>query len=214
MASSRARAAAAWSPRRRRRSGSAGTNVKGACAGSSVSATSAAAARASRRSPPSFQAATSVRTASSYATAERARANASCRPEHSAQRLTGQTVGAPQRSHSGGRSLGSAAKHASQSCRPPRRQTTQRCGSTRSRSTETTVRAARARFGPRYTIGAKSAQRRYEVRSATPVSSTAEGGGKRPHPWVGEFRAWEDARPLARLLDHERRSRTGLSDAR
>ena len=54
------------------------------------------------RRPRSFHAATRRRTGSSYSTAARALTNASLRPVHSAQRRTGQAVGAPQRSQRGG----------------------------------------------------------------------------------------------------------------
>ena len=69
-----------------------------------TSATSSAATAASGRRPRSFHARTSRRATPEYATAARADANASRRPEHSAQRLTGQAVGAPQRAQSGARS--------------------------------------------------------------------------------------------------------------
>ena len=103
-------------------------------------ATNAAASSASRRSPRSFQPATSRRTASSYATAARALAKPSRRPEHSRQRCTGHAVGAPQRSHSGGRMSGSPLRQAAHSSVPPQPHTRQRRGSSRS-STPPTLAA-------------------------------------------------------------------------
>ena len=61
-------------------------------------------------------------------------ANASRRPAHSAQRRTGQATGAPQRSHSGGRTRTTAPRQRAQRSTPNARQTTQRRGSSRSRS--------------------------------------------------------------------------------
>ena len=64
--------------------------------------------RAGRR-PCSFQPATTRRTRSSYATAERAEANATRRPAHWARADGPGGVGAPQRSQSGGSRRGSAS---------------------------------------------------------------------------------------------------------
>ena len=56
-----------------------------------------------------------------YETAARADANASRRPAHSRQRVTGQAVGAPQRAQSGAEILGRPARHAGQSWGPAAR---------------------------------------------------------------------------------------------
>ena len=121
--SARASRSAGWWPRSPCRRRSAGTNVTTSAAGGGMhSTTSAAASSASRRSPRSFQPATRRRTASSYATAARAWAKASRRPEHSRQRCTGHAVGAPQRSHSGGSTAASRhGRRAQLGCRPRRR---------------------------------------------------------------------------------------------
>jgi hypothetical protein len=55
------------------------------------------------------------------------------RPAHSAQRRTGQAVGAPQRPQSGGAMRGRRAEQAAQSDEPGAAQATQRWGSRRSR---------------------------------------------------------------------------------
>jgi hypothetical protein len=86
----------------------------------------AAAQAASLRRPRSFQAATIRRRGSSYATAARAFVNARRRPAHSAHRLTGQAVGAPQRSHHGLSIRRRLDLQPSQTCPPGREQTRQR----------------------------------------------------------------------------------------
>ena len=101
-----------------------------------------AASRASRRRPRSFHARTSARACASYTIAERAEANASRLPEHSAQRRTGHGPGEPHRSQTGGTSLVSDPRHASHNARPGTSQTAHRSGSTRS-STRTHRRYAR-----------------------------------------------------------------------
>lgn len=134
--SSRARASAAWCPRRRRRSRSGGTKQIASAAGlGTTSITTSAAQPASLRSPRSFQAATIRRTGSSYATAARACANASRRPVHSRQRTTGHAVGQPQRAHRGGPSRCRCLWHTSQTWDPFRAQPRQRWGSRRSSTT-------------------------------------------------------------------------------
>ena len=110
--------------------------------GGTTLATSVAASRASRRRPRSFHARTSARARASYTTAERAEANASRLPEHSAQRRTGHGPGEPHRSQTGGTSLVSDPRHASHNARPGTSQTAHRSGSTRS-STRTHRRYAR-----------------------------------------------------------------------
>jgi hypothetical protein len=135
-ASSAARRSAAW-PRLRRRSGSPGTKTMQAPPGRGrASATTSAAQAARRHNPRSFQAPTTRGTGSSYSTAARARPNASRRPAHSPQRRTGHTVGAPQRSQTGGAIRRSPEVQSSQTCLPGREQTRQRCGSSRSSTSE------------------------------------------------------------------------------
>src|SRR4051812_10103503 len=94
--------------------------------------TSSPASGARGRSPRSFQARTSATGAPSYAKAEVAERKARRRPAHSRQRTTGQAVGAPQRSHRGGRSGRSDARHAEQSPDAGPWHATQRRGSKRS----------------------------------------------------------------------------------
>ena len=131
--SSAASRSAAWCPRLSRRSGSAGTNVTHEPPGrATVSATTSAATLARRRSPRSFHAATRRRTGSSYSTAARALTNASLRPAHSAQRRTGQAVGAPQRSQRGGPMRRKADRQHAHTCAPRLEQMRQRWGSSRS----------------------------------------------------------------------------------
>jgi len=69
-----------------------------------------------------------VRARSSYTIAERARAKARRRPEHSAQRRTGQAPGEPHRSQTGGLSRTKALRQGSQSADPGRAHTPQRSG--------------------------------------------------------------------------------------
>jgi hypothetical protein len=57
---------------------------------------------------------------------------ASRRPAHSAQRFTGQAVGAPQRSQNGSSIRRRAVVQPSQTCAPGRKQSRQRCGRSRS----------------------------------------------------------------------------------
>ena len=90
-----------------------------------VATMTAAAQRASRLRPRSFHAATIRRTGASYSTAARARAKASLRPEHSAQRGTGHAVGVPQRSHQGGTIRRNAAVQPLHTCAPGTRHTRQ-----------------------------------------------------------------------------------------
>ena len=126
-ASSLASRSAAWCPRFSLRSGSPGTKTTHAASGRATdSRTTAEAQPASRRRPRSFQATTTGRSRSSYASTARACAKASRRPAHSPQRRTGQAVGAPQREQSGGSMRRSAAVQPSQTCVPGREQTRQR----------------------------------------------------------------------------------------
>ena len=121
------------SPRARARSGSPGTWTSASTSGRGTpSTTNSLASRASRRRPCSFQARTNRRARPSYTIAARARAKASRRPLHSAQRRTGHGPGAPHRSQSGGRSFVSPPRQRSQSARPGRSHTAQRSGSSAS----------------------------------------------------------------------------------
>ena len=126
-ASSLASRSAAWCPRLSLRSASPGTKTTHAASGRGMdSRTTAAAQPASRRRPRSFQATTTGRRRSSYASTARACAKASRRPAHSPQRCTGQAVGAPQRAQSGGSIRRSVAVQPAQTCAPGEEQTRQR----------------------------------------------------------------------------------------
>jgi hypothetical protein len=132
-----ARAAAGTCPRSRPRSRSPGTNVSTSTAGrATTSARSSANVGVRSRRPRSFHAERSGRARSSYTIALRARAKASRRPLHSAQRRTGQAPGHPQRSHTGGPIRTRVPAQRSQSAGPGISHAAHRRGSTRpSRST-------------------------------------------------------------------------------
>ena len=158
------------SPRSHARSGSPGTCTTRSTSGGRSLGDQRRRLRASRRRPFSFHERTNVRARSSYTIAERARAKARRRPEHSAQRRTGQAPGEPQRSQTGGLRRTSASRQGSQSAEPGRAHTAQRSG--KSSSSTRALSAARCYGSAKRCGRLPQESRRSRCRTTAPADAT------------------------------------------